>query len=69
VQAVTFTAAVARVQTLADGGLRFTFDAPESAVMEAAELMTYKRFGVVLQVTCEALEREAPEDPVDAVYG
>ena len=65
-EAVTFTAAVARVQTLADGGLRFTFDAPESAVMEAAELMTYKRFGVVLRVTCEAVQRET--DGVDAVY-
>ena len=68
-EAVTFTAAVARVQTLADGGLRFTFDAPESAVMEAAELMTYKRFGVVLRVTCERYEQGDQEaDAVDAVY-
>ena len=50
---VKFTAIVARVQTMADGGLRFTFDAPESEVMQAAELMTCKRFGVVLQVMCE----------------
>jgi len=56
--AITFSAQVARVQTLADGGLRFTLDAPESSVMQAAELMTCKRFGVVLQVTCEALEQD-----------
>lgn len=54
---IEFVAQVARVQTLADGGLRFTLDASESAVMQAAELMTCKRFGVVLKVTCEALEQ------------
>jgi hypothetical protein len=52
---ITFPAQVARVQTLADGGLRFTFDAPESAILAAAELMTAKRFGKVLTVTCRAL--------------
>ena len=34
--------------------MRFTLDAPESCVMQAAELITCKRFGVVLTVTCEA---------------
>jgi hypothetical protein len=62
-------ATVARVQTLADGGLRFTLDASESCVMQAAELMTCKRFGVVLQVTCEAMETggDAP-DELDEIY-
>jgi hypothetical protein len=57
---ISFPAQVARVQTLADGGLRFTFDAPESAILAAAELMTAKRFGKVLTVSCKVL-KDAPE--------
>jgi hypothetical protein len=47
---IKFQATVARVQTLADGGLRVTLDLPETAVMEAAQLMECKRFGVVLDI-------------------
>ena len=46
-----FTAIVARVQTLADNGLRVTLDLPEQAVVEAAQLMELKRIGAVLDVT------------------
>jgi len=49
-EVVTFPAVVQKVQTLADGGLRFTFDAPETEVIAAAELMECKRVGVVLIV-------------------
>ena len=49
-ETITFQATVARVQTMADGGLRFIFDAPESAVMQAAQLMECKRFGAVLDI-------------------
>jgi len=66
VEPIAFAAQVARVQTLADGGLRVTLDLPESAVMAAAELMTCKRFGVALEVTCSALEVE--RDEVDEIY-
>jgi len=59
---IEFVAQVARVQTLADGGLRFTLDAGEGAVMQAAELMTCKRFGIVLKVTCEAAEVDGDGD-------
>lgn len=59
---IEFTAQVARVQTLADGGLRFTLDAPESAVMQAAELMTCKRFGVMLKVVCTQAEADGDGD-------
>lgn len=48
---VTFMAQVARVQTLADGGLRVTLDLPESAIEQAACLMAFKRWGVVGEVT------------------
>jgi len=47
---IRFFASVQKVQTLADGGLRFTFDAPESAIMPAAELMACKRMGAVLDL-------------------
>lgn len=43
-----FWATVAKVQTLADSGIRVTLDLPETAIVQAAELMTYKREGVVL---------------------
>ena len=50
---ITFQATVAKVQTLADGGLRVTLDLPESAIMAAAELMACKREEAVLKVVCE----------------
>lgn len=43
---VRFPAQVAKIQTLADGGLRFTFDAPESEAMAAAQLIEFKRWGI-----------------------
>lgn len=48
-----FQAIVARVTTLADNGLRVTFDLPEQAVVAAAQLMELKRMGAVLKVTVE----------------
>lgn len=64
-ESVTFMAQVARVQTLADGGLRITLDLPESAIEQAACLMAFKRFGVVGEVTYKpqsADERTGPDD-------
>ncbi|HMN12573.1 MAG TPA: hypothetical protein PKD55_09645 [Bellilinea sp.] len=52
---IEFQATVARVKTMADGGLRFEFDVPESATMQAAQLMECKRWGAVLQITGEIL--------------
>ena len=52
--AITFQAVVARVQTMADNGLRVTLDLPEQAVLEVAQLMELKRLGVVLDVTVRA---------------
>ena len=48
-----FDAIVARVQTLADNGIRVTLDLPEQAVVQAAQLMELKRIGVALKVTVE----------------
>lgn len=41
--ALEFLAAIYKVQTLADGGIRLTLDLPEDAIIEAAQLMTWKR--------------------------
>ena len=48
---IKFAAAVAKVQSLADGGLRLTLDLPEDAIMQAAQLMECKRWGAMLEVT------------------
>lgn len=55
--AIRFSAAVARVQTLADGGIRLTLDLPEDAVGIAAEMMEAKRAGAVLEVAALAIVR------------
>jgi hypothetical protein len=52
-ESIRFVAVVQKVQTLADGGLRVTLDLPETAIMQAAELMVCKREAVVLQVECK----------------
>lgn len=44
-------AAVEKVQTLVDKGIRITLDLPESAIMQAAMFMECKRMGVVLNIT------------------
>lgn len=42
IEAVTVVCSVARVQTMADGGLRFIFDTDEQQVLVAAWLMAVK---------------------------
>ena len=59
---IEFWASVAKVQTLADGGLRFTFDAPETAIMPAAELMACKRVGVVVDVVVTIQQSDEPSE-------
>jgi len=49
---IRFVAQVAKVQTLADGGIRITLDLSETAIMQAAELMVFKRESVPIQVRC-----------------
>jgi hypothetical protein len=57
-ESVTFNAQVARVQTLADGGLRVTLDLPESAIEQVACLMAFKRVGVIGRVTYQPQEKD-----------
>jgi hypothetical protein len=58
---IFFTASVARVSTLADGGLRITFDLPEQSIGVAAQLMECKRVGAAIEMTGKAKLRQLPE--------
>ena len=51
---LVFSASVASVKTLADGGIRVSLDLPEQAIAEAASLMQAKRDGVYLRVAVMA---------------
>jgi hypothetical protein len=62
-ESVTFIAAVAKVQTLADGGLRVTLDLPEDAIVEVAWLMVLKREGVALRLTGTRANPGGANDP------
>lgn len=57
-EAIETTVVVARIQTMADGGLRFTFDAPETETLQAAQLMECKRFGIVGKLIFEPVESD-----------
>ena len=54
---IAFPAQVAKISTLADGGLRVSLDLPESAILPVAELMVCKRDGQVLDVVCKVREQ------------
>ena len=51
-EAIAFPAAVYKVQTLTDGGVRVTLDLPETAIMEMAMLAECQRAGIYLNVIC-----------------
>ena len=57
-----FWATVGKVQTMADGGIRVYLDLPESAILQAAELMAYKRECVVLDVVCRPRQDDERDD-------
>ena len=50
-----FTAAIAKVQTLVDNGIRVTLDLGEDEVAAAAMLMAFKREGVAIKVSIKAI--------------
>ena len=59
---IRFPCAVAKVQTLADGGIRVTLDLPEQAIMAAAELMACHQQGTYLEATCKASDCKTEEN-------
>ena len=50
---IKFQATVYKVQSLVDNGIRISLDLPEGATMQAAQLMEFQRFGVVLDFTAK----------------
>jgi len=55
---IVFCAAVYKIQTLADGGIRLGLDLPESAILQVAQLMECKRQGFVGEVTYRPVAAE-----------
>ena len=55
---IRFTVSVAQVKTMADGGLRFVFDAPETAIEAATKLMQAKQAGAVLEIAAVAIKND-----------
>ena len=53
---ITVIAAVAKVATQVDGGIRVTLDMPEQAIAQAAWLMVAKREGIAIKVAMEHAE-------------
>jgi len=51
---IRFTAAVYKVSTLIDGGIRLTLDLPETAIAQAAMLMEAKQQGIPLVFEAKA---------------
>jgi hypothetical protein len=55
---IKFTADVAQVKTMADGGIRITLDLAESETETAMKLMDYRRESVVLGVAIAPVKRD-----------
>ena len=52
---IVVDASIAKVQTMADGGLRVLFDLPETAVKQVSELLELKRQGVAVRISITAI--------------
>ena len=59
---IAFTATIAKVQMLADGGLRLTLDLPETAILQAAHLMEVRRQMAVVEASLVPVVMESRED-------
>jgi len=55
---ISFTAEIAKLQTLVDGGIRVTLDLPESATLEMAQLAECRRHKAIGKVTFVAIEAD-----------
>ena len=58
---IEFIGEVAKVQTLVDGGIRVTFDLPETATMQMAQLAECRRAGLPMRVRVDVMP-EAEEE-------
>jgi len=59
---IQFHATIAKVQTLADGGIRLTLDLPETAILAAAQLMTVRAQMAVVDAVLTASVPEIDHD-------
>jgi len=59
---IEFQAAVTKVQTLADNGIRVTFDLSEQSVMALAKLATCQQAGAYLKIVATPFMRESFTD-------
>jgi hypothetical protein len=59
---IIFSAAVYKLQTLVDGGIRLTLDLPETAIPEMAMLAEVKRQGIAL--VFEAMADDSPPQKI-----
>jgi len=57
---IVFIAEVYKVQTLVDNGIRITLNLPETAILEAAQLMECKRQGVAGEVSYRPITEDEP---------
>ena len=64
-----FWAVVGKVQTMADGGIRVYLALPETAIVQAAEMMAYKREAVVLDVVCSPRQDDGRDEPGERKNG
>jgi hypothetical protein len=59
---IVFIGQVYRIKTLADGGIEATFHLPETAIVQAAEMMEGKRNAVAFRITLEAQSNTLEHD-------
>jgi hypothetical protein len=59
---IVFIASVHKVQTLVDGGWRFTFNASENSAEIGALLAECQRFGVVLKLVANTIEEQGQDN-------
>lgn len=55
---IKVTMAVQKIQTLADGGTRWTFDLPEGHALESATLIVCQEQGALIDVVMTPKSRE-----------
>jgi len=54
--AIRFQAQIVKVQTLADGGIRLTFDLAETAIETATAMMQAKQAGAMLELAAVPID-------------
>jgi hypothetical protein len=63
-ETLRFSAIVAQVKTMADGGLRLVLDLPETAIDTAAAMMQAKQAGAVLEIAAVFIVKQQENNAV-----